>query len=449
MKSARCLVVVLAAFLLGMPLLGQSEHPGKPEPLRTPSPNRPVDVQLLLKQLHDRQTRISQAYFTLARQATVDHLPYLHRALQQDRTDYVRWRVARVVGEIRSDSSVAPLCAALKKDESPWVRWAAARALADVGSRQAVEDLIKAMKTDSDLHVRKRAAASLNVLGGRRAVRALEGALEEERDIAVRRTLQWLLDRRDRLATFGAPIHPGEVTEGSLKGTLYKVYVPRDYNRRNVYKLLVAVHGTDGTPDAYMRYCRQDADRHGCVVLGPWFDYPTFFNFDNMNLGNTGLGKDRTDLRLLEIIDALSKRVRIEKDRLLMVGQSRGGQFVQRFILAHPERVRRAAACASGCYVLPDTEDIFPFGTKANPFAPDLADLDFGQLIQTPMAVVIGTADLPRRLEQADRFMKAARAYADKHGIRCKIEYFTVPDGPHWGKTNYPPASRFLFAESG
>ena len=205
MKSASCLVVVLAAFLPGMPLLGQSKDPGKPEPPRIPSPNRPVDVELLL---HDRQTRISQAYFTLARQGTVDHLPYLHRALQQDRTDYVRWRVARVIGEIRSDSSVAPLCAALKKDESPWVRWAAARALADVGSRQAVEDLIEAMKTDSDLHVRKSAAASLNVLGGRRAVRALKEALEEERDVAVRRTLQWLLERRDRLATFGAPIRP-------------------------------------------------------------------------------------------------------------------------------------------------------------------------------------------------------------------------------------------------
>ena len=61
------------------------------------------------------------------------------------------------------------------------------------------------------------------------------------------------------------------------------------------------------------------------------------------------------------------------------------------------------------------------------------------------MAVVIGTADLQRRLDEADRFMEEVRIYAVQHHLPCNITFFSVPDGPHVGAKNYPTASQFLF----
>jgi pimeloyl-ACP methyl ester carboxylesterase len=130
-----------------------------------------------------------------------------------------------------------------------------------------------------------------------------------------------------------------------------------------------------------------------------------------------------------------------------LFGHSQGGQFVHRFVLAHPEVVARAAACASGNYVHPDPETVFPWGTKANPFTPDLGDLDFGRLVQSRLAIIIGTADLERRRDEALRFLNEVRQYGPVHNLSSHVESFTVPDGPHSGKSNYPTASRFLFRE--
>ena len=47
---------------------------------------------------------------------------------------------------------------------------------------------------------------------------------------------------------------------------------------------------------------------------------------------------------------------------------------------------------------------------------------------------MIGTADLQRRLDEADRFMQEVRDYAAQQSLPCTITFFSVPDGPHVGR---------------
>jgi len=76
----------------------------------------------------------------------------------------VRWRAARVLGEMRDPGSV-PLLAVSLKDESPVVRWKAAAALGKIGGCRAVEALLAALD-DESRQVQKRAAKALIALVG-------------------------------------------------------------------------------------------------------------------------------------------------------------------------------------------------------------------------------------------------------------------------------------------
>jgi pimeloyl-ACP methyl ester carboxylesterase len=190
--------------------------------------------------------------------------------------------------------------------------------------------------------------------------------------------------------------------------------------------------------------CAEDAERHGLVVLAPWFDYPTYPNYDTLNLE---LGATRSDLRLLEIIEEVSSFIPVRTDRFFLFGHSRGGQFVQRFVRAQPHRIQRAAACGSGSYVRPGARLLFPDGESPNPLAPDIQDPKFGSFVQAPLAIVVGTEELQRRLDEAERFAREVRSYAEENEIPCNIGFFSVPGGGHSGRSNYPTAARFLFSE--
>ena len=80
-------------------------------------------------------------------------------------------------------------------------------------------------------------------------------------------------------------------------------------------------------------------------------------------------------------------------------------------------------------------------------WTPDLADLDAARIVQVPTAIVVGTKDEQFRQNASKGFVDAARAYAEKNRIPCKVVYIPVPNGPHAGVSNWPASREFLFAE--
>jgi pimeloyl-ACP methyl ester carboxylesterase len=343
------------------------------------------------------------------------------------------------MGEIGSTTSIRPLIDALHKSTSRWVRRESALALGRIGTDRVVEPLDTAMRTDPDTSVRKYAARGLYLALAEKAIPYFQSALAIEKDPGCVQALRWLCDVEFK-GTQAPVIAAGEISYGSLEGMLYKIYTPKSYTPTSPCGLLVSVHGTDGTPDAYASMCRATADRESCLVLAPYFDAFNFPLYDMLCTDGSGV---RSDQRLLQIIDSLPQIANVKVDRFFLFGHSKGGQFVLRFVMAHPDRILRAAACAFGNAVMPDGNGIFPMGPKPNAMMPDLAAISFTDLVSAKMAVVVGSKDVNKPL--VEQFAMKAQQYAREQAKKSKIQLFVVPDGIHAGTSNFPTASQFLF----
>jgi pimeloyl-ACP methyl ester carboxylesterase len=97
------------------------------------------------------------------------------------------------------------------------------------------------------------------------------------------------------------------------------------------------------------------ADAHGCLVLAPGFAYESDFR---LMLGESV----RWDLRLLAMVEDIGRAHAIDVARFDLVGYSAGGQFAQRFLYAHPERLGQVAIGAPGRVALPSAAERWPDG---------------------------------------------------------------------------------------
>lgn len=429
--------VVMAIVMSLVCEIGVAEHA---DPVASQPADRRVVIRAAMDRIHGTPTSYFSQMDALKDDVTPEDLPLLHEELIGGKSR-PRRAAAWILAHIWSPESVDPLRKALLNDANKVVRWEAAHTLGHIGAKAAEADLIRAMQSDPSEEVRARAAEALNMLGTPGALAAIRKAATVEQNASVKKTLQFLLGNVRYRKHQRAALRPGEVTEGYFKGTRYLVYTPKGMAERAKRRWLVSVHGTWGNPELHIRLAKDDADRHGLMVLAPHFDYGQYSWFGMFNLRN---GKTRPDRRILEILREASRGGPVEP-RLLLFGHSEGGQFVHRFVLAHPDRVDRAVAAGSGMLVRPDPATPFPTGTAANRLAPDLGTLDFSSLVQTPLAMVIGSKDEPARVSSVEAFMKSVRQYAQEKGITSRVEFFLVPEGGHSTSSNWSVARQFLF----
>lgn len=420
------------------PVLAAVEKGADAPPELIPESVKCADVPKLITMMRN-DTLFIPAYAELTRRATLFDIKYLHPALKGP-VHRVRYSVAILLGKIGSTASIKPLLAMLEKDRSRWERREAALSLGRIGGELVIEPLNKAMCSDPDVSVRKFAAHGLYLALGEQAIPYFQSALAIETFDGCRLNLRWLCDTNFKGTTPPA-ITPGKVAYGSYYGMLYKLYTPKNYDPNRPCRLLVSVHGSDGSPEAYADMCRATADREYCFVLAPYFDACNFPIFDMLSEDITGT---RSDQRLLQAVDNLPQYVNVQTDRFFLFGHSKGGQFVLRFVMGHPERILRAAACGFGIAIMPDDKSYFPYGVRPNPLLPDLPTISFDNMVKTEMAVVVGTKD--PRMKLAKEFTAKAKEYAEKHGIGTGPELFIVNNGPHAGVSNFPTAAEFLFA---
>lgn len=383
----------------------------------------------------------NQALVLLGQRISADDTKELCKRLRKDSKITRRAFSARLLGYKRLLGGTGALIEALEKDDSRYVRREAAQALGLLEQKRGAEALEQALFRDPHTTVRKQAAWALRQVLGREALPKLETALQCESNAGVRLTIQWMMDV-DFKSTRPPDLTPGEPVRGSYRGMLYMVYVPTGTPPEGKWPLLVSIHALDAVPDASLEICRQDAEKYGVAVLAPYFDYPEFPTYETLNIG---LGMHRSDLAVLEIVDALREKVPIDAERLYLYGHSTGGQLVLRFVAAHPDRVLRAAVGSSPNYVMPDPTVLFPHGMKLNPEAPDLTSLDFSKVARTPLIVLLGEKEGASWHELAKRFVQAARTSASEQLFECQVKYLSVPKGVFSSTSNYPFASRFLF----
>lgn len=175
----------------------------------------------------------------------------------------------------------------------------------------------------------------------------------------------------------------------------YYVYIPESIYEKEppIYKVICIVHGTARSIEGYRRAYREFANNNQFIVITPLFPGGLFDNNDFNSYKLLACNGVRYDLILLSMIDELSRKYRIDKDKFFMSGFSGGGQFVQRFFYVHPERLMGISIGAPGRITyINDKVDYF-WGTKDFEKIFD-KKMDLEAMKKVPVQLLIGEKDV-------------------------------------------------------
>jgi pimeloyl-ACP methyl ester carboxylesterase len=146
----------------------------------------------------------------------------------------------------------------------------------------------------------------------------------------------------------------------------YCAYVPHDYDEdgSKTYPLAVIVHGTERGMLTYRDAFADFAEEHGVIVLCPLFPANICFPGDLSSYKMLRAGDLHYDAVMLDMIEEMRERYRIEGGRVMMYGFSGGGHFTHRFLFLHPERMLAASIGAPGLVTLLDFDHDFWVGVR-------------------------------------------------------------------------------------
>jgi pimeloyl-ACP methyl ester carboxylesterase len=142
--------------------------------------------------------------------------------------------------------------------------------------------------------------------------------------------------------------------------------------------------------------CEQfDYYRH--LQFFPWgYHVPNEFYWSYIFLVVPGSGL-RTDFQLNRIVRAFRAHYAIADDRFNIFGYSGGGQFVARYMMLYPERLKRVALGGSGSFLFPTREHRYPFGMVGNvgntPMSAADWDAKLAAMLDLPVLIFAGGAD--------------------------------------------------------
>jgi poly(3-hydroxybutyrate) depolymerase len=155
----------------------------------------------------------------------------------------------------------------------------------------------------------------------------------------------------------------------------YSLYIPpepykslaviTDDNNTKQLPLLVNVHGTRRNLSAIYGDLKTFADSIPCAVLQPLF--PAGIEGPNdldsyKKLRSKSLSSDLVSLSLLDEVAA--RWPHIDTKKIFLMGFSGGGQFAQRFLYIHPDRLSAVSIGAPGKVTLLDDQETWPKGIK-------------------------------------------------------------------------------------
>lgn len=228
----------------------------------------------------------------------------------------------------------------------------------------------------------------------------------------------------------------------------YCLYVPKSHTEDNDrrYPLVVVVHGTDRTVEAYRDGFVDFCEKHQCIVLAPLFPCGIAEPGELNNYKFIAYRDIRYDHVLLGIVDEVASTWRVDSEKFLLHGFSGGGHFTHRFLYLHPQRLRAASIAAPGMVTLLDPDEPWWIGTAdfADRFG---KDLDLAAMREVAVHLVVGDADtetweitletddpryLPGMVKQGrtriDRLHALSQSYTE-NGINHQVEL--IPGADH------------------
>lgn len=175
----------------------------------------------------------------------------------------------------------------------------------------------------------------------------------------------------------------------------YWVHLPDQYfdEQNPRYQLMVIVQHTGRTVEGYMRELKNISDKDHVALIAPVFP-GGLVDDDDMNsyklLSDAGV---RYDLILLSMIEEMGRRYPgVQTDQVYMFGHSGGGQFANRFLLAHPERLKAVAIGAPGRPTFLNFQEKYFWGVKDFKAYFD-KEIDLEAMKNVPVQLTVGEQD--------------------------------------------------------
>jgi len=208
--------------------------------------------------------------------------------------------------------------------------------------------------------------------------------------------------------------------------------------------LIVSVHGVTRQPLEHALAFAPLAHARGAALMVPFFNRRQHRRYQQLAHPRTGR---RSDLALIEMVDAMRARHGLRDTRLHLFGFSGGGQFAHRFALAHPQRVAALGIGAAGWYTMPDLAAPYPAGLRGAEFVFGRT-LDLRAFLRLPLRVWVGARDDSAdhhlrideqisaaqggsRVERARRWVQAVHDAAASRSIDGDIACELLPGAGH------------------
>lgn len=172
----------------------------------------------------------------------------------------------------------------------------------------------------------------------------------------------------------------------------YCLYVPPRQDRLPT-EIVVAMHGTGRAFADYRDWFSAFGKWNNCIILAPLFPAGVFGDRNLHGFKHLRERNIRYDEVLIAIVDEVREQFAVTRQQFGLFGYSGGGQFVNRFLLVHPQRLWSASIGAPGSVSLIDATRDWWVGTR------DLArqfgcEVDIEAIRRVPVQMIVGEADL-------------------------------------------------------
>ena len=183
-----------------------------------------------------------------------------------------------------------------------------------------------------------------------------------------------------------------ELQQRLLKGTGVTYYQHIPVGIGTSPSLFISVHGWSRNVLEHAYDFLPLARAYGVVLVTPLFETRRFPHYQRLGCD---IGKGRADLILNRIVDTVRLEIGVKRLPLFLFGYSGGGQFVQRYTMAYPDRVMRLALGAPGWYTFPDPAHPFPLGIASIKQLPDI-HFNPSAFLKISTKVLVGELDTRR-----------------------------------------------------
>jgi pimeloyl-ACP methyl ester carboxylesterase len=257
---------------------------------------------------------------------------------------------------------------------------------------------------------------------------------------------------------------PGQLVEREdVFGTFY-TYVPTTVPQQP--EILVLIHGTpkDDTAESNAHYYATNwidfAEKNSLILIAPAFNQEDFSSRfgDHAMSGYRGLfGREiGADEWVLRLVKAHQQAFEMEDEQFYLYGHSAGGQFTGRFLVTHPEWVKKAVITSAATYPQPNLEVAWPFGMGELHTDIEWDEKTFRRVdivpdrekwlaaTQLPLTVIVGlndNAELPsalipgqkgkNRFTIARNWVQEMALFAETNGLESQFKLEIIPGRGH------------------